>query len=198
MRKIRSLCFNIQEFRGFMKKLLFVCSLGLSLTTSAFAEIIHENIYQNEFEVARSANFIHIDWVKVKNVAKVVDRVENPLFDSYSGEPVYHETVLETEKVVQISISYHHQDSGAIESESFVANLPLSLFSTKELASRKELYQAVKNKVSLKTKETSRIGSEEFCKDFNFDPETTSMENCHRIGTREVTYVRNNLKISLK
>lgn len=180
-----------------MKNIFTIIALS-TLASVAQAEVINLNIYQNNFSVARTANFIHIDSARVKTIPKKIDQRENPLFDVISGESVYITEVLETEKVVELSISYDSSDAGSLEKDYLTANLPLASFSSEELSSRKLLNKAVASRYKMVTNETTRIGTEQYCMDMNFDDSTYSLEQCNRIGTRKTTFTDNRLTIVRK
>ena len=90
-----------------MKKTLLAI-IATTFTLTAQARIINLNVYQNQFSIESSAKNIFIIGARVKEVPSIVDQVANPLYDTTSSEPETKTTVLKTVKVVQLTLSYEH------------------------------------------------------------------------------------------
>lgn len=179
-----------------MKSILSVFAVLASL--SAQAKIVDLHIYQTEFDVARSANTVRINSATVKTIPSVVDQIENPDFDVFEGQPIYLTTVLKQEKVVQLNVSYEHNDAGELDGKELEINLPLSMFSEEELAGKHVARSSIKSKIALLLEERTTMGKETYCADPTFDDFNEGMNKCPKLATRPTTFTRNVLKVIKK
>ena len=181
---------------------VFLLTLAL-IGTSCFAEVYKPNLYQKDFDVEKSARFFRILNVQVKNVPRMIERVVNYDFDVYEGRSPYLTTVLQKEKVVQVTITYEHNEWGEIDEGTILVNLPLSMFTNEELdifskmISLKKL-SIIKKYIALKTETVKFQTKSLICADHSFDDYNRPLSECPRLVERVTNNSKNVLSVVLK
>lgn len=105
-----------------------------------------------------------------------MDQVANPLYDTASSEPETKTTVLKTVKVVQLTLSYEHNQYGEIENNRLNVNLPLTSFSAIELNRNRVSRKVLNNKVTMEIQDKGITVKEVICADRFYD-----VDHCYKI-----------------
>ena len=115
-----------------MKMFLFIAAVLVSQVGFASQRVINIDVYKNSAELDRATTNVQIYNVSVKNVDKVVRITEDENCSSDEAGCTSRQ-VLQTEKVVQVTLSY--EGDAFMDGESSTAyvdlNLPVSSFDLK-------------------------------------------------------------------